>query len=255
MLISSFYLNAFIYIYSLRMTKKLSQIMMMMMNTGDSDVLRLQSLGYKQELTRCFTPLTNYGISLSVISITSGLLSLFSYGMITGGPVVMIWGWLIVCFFTLFIVFAMAELCSAYPSSGGVYYWIGILVPQRYKALVSWFTGWFNLIGRFAITTAIDFSLAILITSMISLCLNSPWSPQSYHIVLFHLMIILSHGLCNSLGIRFLSWLIYLSTWCQLLAPTIVSTALLIGAKPGHQTIKFVFTEFTNETGWTNKVN
>jgi amino acid transporter len=227
----------------------------MMMNTMDTDVLRLQSLGYKQELTRGFTYLTNYGISLSVISITSGLSSLFSYGMITGGPVVMIWGWLVVCFFTLFIVVGMAEICSAYPSSGGVYYWTGILVPQRHKALASWFTGWFNLIGQFAITTAIDFSLAMLIVSFISLSLNSPWLPQSYHIVLIHLIIIISHGICNSLGIRFLSWLICISTWWQLLAPAIVSIALFIGAKPGHQTIEFVFTEFKNETGWTNQVN
>ena len=60
--------------------------------------------------------------------------------------------------------------------------------------------------------------------------------------------------ICNSSGIRLLSWLTYLSTWWQLLAPLIVSLSLLIGAKPGHQTMKFVFTEFHNETGWTNKV-
>ena len=229
--------------------------MMMMMNTIDSDVLRLQSLGYKQELIRSFTGLTNYGMSLSVISITSGLSSFFSYGMITGGPVVMIWGWLIGCFFTLFIVFGMAEICSAYPTSGGVYYWTGILVPQRHKALVSWFTGWFNLLGQFAVTTAIDFGLSMLIASVISLSFNSQWAPQPYHIVLIHLIIIISHGICNSIGIRCLSWLIFISTWWQLLAPTIVSTALLIGARPGHQTIEFVFTEFKNETGWTNQVN
>jgi amino acid transporter len=224
-------------------------------DTIDSDALRLQSLGYKQELTRGLNRLTNYGMSLSVISITSGLSSLFSYGMITGGPVVMIWGWIIVCFFTLFVVFGMAEICSAYPTSGGLYYWTGILVPQRHKALASWFTGWFNLIGQFAVTAAIDFGLAMLIASVISLNLNSQWSPKPYHIILIHLIILISHGICNSLGIRFLSWLTYISTWWQLLAPIIVSSALLINAKPGHQTMKFVFTEFQNETGWTNKVN
>ncbi|UJR32263.1 hypothetical protein I4U23_019728 [Adineta vaga] len=224
------------------------------MNSIDRDVHRLQSLGYKQELTRGFTRLTNYGISLSVISVTSGLSSLFSYGMITGGPVVMIWGWLLVCIFTLFVVFGMAEICSAYPTAGGLYYWTGILVPQRHKALASWFTGWFNLIGQFAVTAAIDFGLAMLIGSIISISFNMQWSPQPYHIILIHLMIIISQGICNSLGIRFLSWLTYISTWWQLLAPIIVSITLLIGAKPGHQSMKFVFTEFKNETGWTNKI-
>ncbi|CAF1289408.1 unnamed protein product [Adineta ricciae] len=224
------------------------------MNTIDADARRLQSLGYKQELTRGFTCLTNYGMSLSVISVTSGLSSLFSYGMITGGPVVMIWGWLVVCFFTLFVVLGMAEICSAYPTAGGLYYWTGILVPQRHKALASWFTGWFNLIGQFAVTAAIDFGLATLIASVISLCFDMQWSPKPYHIILIHLSIIVSQGICNSLGIRFLSWLTYISTWWQLLAPIIVSITLLVGAKPGHQSMKFVFTEFKNETGWTNKV-
>jgi amino acid transporter len=227
----------------------------MTLNTIDSDALRLQSLGYKQELTRGFTRLTSYGMSLSIISITSGLSSLFSYGMITGGPVVMIWGWIVVCFFTLFVVFGMAEICSAYPTSGGLYYWTGILVPQRHRALASWFTGWFNLIGQFAVTAAVDFGLAMLIASVISLNFNSQWSPQSYHIIFIHFIILISHGICNSLGIRFLSWLTHISTWWQLFAPIIVSLALLIGAKPGHHTIKFVFTEFKNETGWKNQVN
>ncbi|CAF3415873.1 unnamed protein product, partial [Rotaria sp. Silwood2] len=216
----------------------------MILNTIDSDTLRLQSLGYKQELRRGFTRLTNYGMSLSVISITSGFTSLFSYGMTTGGPVVMIWGWIVVCFFTLFVGFGMAEICSAYPTSGALYYWTGILVPQRHKALASWFTGWFNLIGQFAIIATIDFGLSMLIASVISLSLNLQWSPEPYHIILIHLVIIISHGICNSLGIHFLSWLTYISTWWQLLAPIIVSLALLISAKPGHQSLKFVFTEF-----------
>ncbi|CAF4999944.1 unnamed protein product, partial [Rotaria sp. Silwood1] len=55
----------------------------------DSDALRLQSLGYKQELSRNFNRLTNYGVALSVVSVSSGLSSLFLYGMVTGGPVVM----------------------------------------------------------------------------------------------------------------------------------------------------------------------
>lgn len=221
----------------------------------DADAARLQSLGYTQELTRGFTRLTNYGMALSVICVSSGLSSLFGYGMITGGPVVMIWGWLVVCFFTMFVVAAMAEICSAYPTSGGLYYWAGILVPQRHKALASWLTGWFNLIGQFAVTAAIDFGLAMLTASVISLVSNGQWSPQSYHVVLIHLAIVVSHGVCNSLGIRFLAWLTYVSTWWQLIAPIVVALALLIGARQGHQTVRFVFFEFKNETGWTNQVN
>ncbi|CAF4711016.1 unnamed protein product, partial [Rotaria sp. Silwood2] len=121
----------------------------------DSDTLRLQSLGYKQELSRNFNRLTNYGVALSVVSVSSGISSLFAYGMVTGGPVVMVWGWIFVAILTLCVTLSMAEICSSYPTSGGLYYWSGILVPKEYKPLASWFTGWFNLLGQFAVTAAI----------------------------------------------------------------------------------------------------
>jgi amino acid transporter len=221
----------------------------------DSDALRLQSLGYKQELTRGFTRLTNYGMSLSVVSISSGISSLFKYGMQTGGPVVMIWGWLVVGLFTLSVALGMAEICSAYPTSGGLYFWAGILVPEQHKPIASWFTGWFNLTGQFAVTTGIDFGLALLVASMISLGRNFEWTPEPYHIILIHLGLVISHGVCNSIGPRFLYWMACISTWWQLFAPLIVAFALLIGAKDGHQPASFVFTAFNNETGWSSIVS
>ena len=221
----------------------------------DSDALRLESLGYKQELTRKLSRLTNYGMAISVVSISSGISSLFLYGMITGGPVVMIWGWLVVGLFTLFVALGMAEICSAYPTSGGLYFWAGILVPEQHKPIASWFTGWFNLIGQFAVTTGIDFGLALLVASVISIGRNFQWSPQPYHIVLLHLGLVISHGVCNSIGPRFLYWIASISTWWQLLAPIIVAFALLIGNKEGHQPASFVFTSFENETGWSSSVS
>jgi len=106
-----------------------------------SDEIRLQSLGYKQELTRSLTRLTNYGMTLTAVSVASAVTSLFAYGLKTGGPVVMVWGWIVVSFFTLRIGLGMAKICSAFPTAGGLYYWTAILVPERYKAMVNWFTG------------------------------------------------------------------------------------------------------------------
>ena len=38
---------------------------------------------------------------------------------ITGGPVSVIWGWVVVCSMTMFIALSMAEIVSALPTSGG----------------------------------------------------------------------------------------------------------------------------------------
>ena len=219
-----------------------------------NDALRLESLGYKQELTRSLTRLTNYGMTLSVVSITSGITSLFAYGLITGGPAVMVWGWFVVSLFTLCVSLGMAEICSAYPTAGGLYFWAANLVPEKYKTMASWFTGWFNLVGQFAAVASVDFGLSMLIGSVISIGLGH-WSPQRWHIVLIHLVVILSHGLCNSLGPRVLLWITYFSTWWQLIAPLIVTIALFARGNGHHYTGEFLFTNFVNLTGWNSVVS
>ncbi len=59
----------------------------------------------------------------TIISILSGCLTLYSYGLNHGGPPVMIWGWVIVGGLVLFAGLSMAEICSAFPTAGGLYYW------------------------------------------------------------------------------------------------------------------------------------
>ena len=43
----------------------------------------------------------------------------------------------------LIISMCMAEVASAYPTAGGLYYW----ASQMGGASWGWFTGWFNLSG------------------------------------------------------------------------------------------------------------
>lgn len=218
------------------------------------DETRLQSLGYKQELTRSLTRLTNYGMTLSAVSISTGVTAILSYGLKTGGPVIMVWGWIVVSLFTLCIGLGLAEICSAFPTAGGLYYWTAVLVPQRYKAMVSWYTGWFNLIAQLAAIASADFGVAMLVGSVISIGVTD-WSPRPWHLVLIHLALIISHGLCNSLGHRVLLWLTHISTWWQLLAPMIITIALFAIGRGSHHTASFAFTTYVNRTGWSSIVS
>jgi amino acid transporter len=35
----------------------------------------------------------------------------------------MVWGWIVVAVMTMLVGLAMAEVCSAHPTSGGPYFW------------------------------------------------------------------------------------------------------------------------------------
>ena len=95
-------------------------------NVGD-DVAQLHTLGYAQELRRRMSGFSNFAVSFTIISVLSGCLTLDFFGMTYGGPVVIVWGWLIVGGMTLVVGLGMAEIASAYPTAGGLYFWAGRL--------------------------------------------------------------------------------------------------------------------------------
>ena len=69
------------------------------------------------------------------------------FGFKTGGPVVMVYGWLMVAFFTILIGSSLAEISSTYPVSGGLYYQAGALASRENAPLASYVTGWLYLGG------------------------------------------------------------------------------------------------------------
>ena len=88
------------------------------MSKGDDQ--ELGSFGYAQELFRNMGGFSNFAISFSIISILTGAVTLFGYGLEMGGPLEMSLGWPVATLFTLTLAASMAELCSAYPTSGAM---------------------------------------------------------------------------------------------------------------------------------------
>ena len=109
----------------------------------------LHRMGYSQELRRRLSGFTNFAISFTIISILAGTLTSYYIGFANGGPIIMSWGWPFVSIMCLFVALAMAELASAMPTAGGLYYWASKLGSPVW----GWFTGWLNIVG-FTIATA-----------------------------------------------------------------------------------------------------
>src|SRR3954452_17956260 len=107
-----------------------------------TDEERLAELGYKQDLERRMSGFQNFAISFTIISILSGALTLYGTGINYGGPMQQAIGWPIVSLFVLIVGLSLAELASAFPTAGGLYW-----LPSKLGGPVwGWFTGWFNLI-------------------------------------------------------------------------------------------------------------
>ena len=136
----------------------------------DEDEKILHKLGYAQELFRAMGGFQNFAISFTIISILAGCLTSYYIAFGQGGPVAVSWGWLLVGGMSIIVSLAMAEIASAFPTAGGLYYWSSKLGSPAW----GWFTGWFNLIGQIAVTAAIGYGLATFGTALLNFWFDYP---------------------------------------------------------------------------------
>ena len=117
-------------------------------DTRKSDVERLHEMGYAQELNRGMSAFSNFAVSFTIISILSGCLTLFGFGMSSEGRE-----------FGLRMAPGRLLRDLRRPSHGrGVLQlsnrrWPLLLVREagwKSGPAWSWFTGWFNLLGQVA---------------------------------------------------------------------------------------------------------
>src|SRR6476646_3057209 len=127
------------------------------------DVSDLHRLGYAQELFRSMGGFSNFAISFSIISILTGAVILYDYGLAWAGTAAVMIGWPLITIFVLAIAASMAELASAYPTAGGLYYWASKMKNKNW----GWWTAWLNLIGQFAIVAGIDYAAANFLNATI----------------------------------------------------------------------------------------
>ncbi len=212
-----------------------------------ADVRRLHALGYAQELYRAMGGFSNFAISFTIISILSGCLTLFTTSYRQAGPIAGSVGWPLVSIFVVIVGLAMAELASTYPTAGGLYYWSSKLGGPGW----GWFTGWFNLIGQFAITAGIDYGLATFAVLWLSLKISFI-VPDPPTILYAYAIVLALHALMNIFGVKLVAFLNDVSVWWHIAGVLIIFGALFSAAifvpQPANQAIStspfyFGFTE------------
>ncbi|XP_071926830.1 amino-acid permease BAT1 homolog isoform X1 [Coffea arabica] len=216
------------------------------------DSTRLKQLGYKQELGRGLSFLANFSVTFSILSVMTGITTLYNQGLSFGGPIAMVYGWPIVSLMTMIVGLSMAEICSAYPTSAGLYFWSAILCGNGWSPFASWLTGWFNIVGQWAVTTSVDFSLAQLIRVIILLSTGGTsgggYEASKYVVIAIHAAILLSHAVLNSLPISWLSFFGQLAAAWNVLGVFILMIVIPTVATE-RASAKFVFTHFNTENG------
>src|SRR5438067_13577027 len=136
----------------------------------EQDARDLARLGYAQQLFREMGGFSNFAISFSIISVLTGAVLLYGYGLKLAGPVINTVGWPVVSLLTLCVAASMAELASAYPTAGGLYFWAFRLGGRGW----AWLTAWLNMIGQVTITAGINVAAPRILSGAVTRVFGLP---------------------------------------------------------------------------------
>jgi len=222
-------------------------------HTSEDEQL-LHKLGYAQELFRAMGGFQNFAISFTIISILAGCLTSYFVAFERGGPVAVTYGWLLVGLMSTIIALAMAEIASAYPTAGGLYYWASRLGGPGW----GWATGWFNLIGQVAVTAAIGYGLATFGTVLFDYWFSysahmNDWFSASANFSIFVLYAVFMIAAClvNVFDIRITAGLNTISAYWHMAGVAFIVLVLII-VPDRHQSFGYVFGETVNVSGYGN---
>jgi amino acid transporter len=209
------------------------------------DIEKLAHLGYGQQLFRQMGGFSNFAISFSNISVLTGAIVLFGYGLKFAGPIINSVGWPVVSFFTLCVAASMAELASAYATAGGLYFWAFRLGGKTW----GWTTACFNMIGQVTSTAAVNWAAAAY---FIGAAIRLFHLPADTHVPIFGtldnrhfqifvmVVIMLPQILINIAGVRLMARLNDISVWWHIGGVLLIAVLLTFFARH-HSSMGFLF--------------
>ncbi|KAG0156155.1 hypothetical protein PDIDSM_3331 [Penicillium digitatum] len=191
---------------------------------GDTELLA--TLGYKQELRRHYSTLQIFAVAFSIMGLLPSIASTLSFSM-PAGPVGMVW----------------ADIASAMPTAGGLYFWTHYFASEKWKNPLSFLVGYSNTIDGFA----------SMLLSVISLARDGNWSATRPVIYGTYAATVFAHGF---IAIFFARMMPRIQSACIFLNITLVIAtviALPLGKAKNSPPVNpgsYVFGDMENLTTW-----
>ncbi|KAF7508647.1 hypothetical protein GJ744_009039 [Endocarpon pusillum] len=217
----------------------------------DADRLDMRIHGRKQELHRIFGFASMMGFGSVLICTWELILAgAVTVALINGGTAGLFWGFIIVAIAFLFIYASLAEMASMSPVSCGQYHWVSEFSPKYCQKYLSYLTGWLCTLGWQTGVAAGAFFVGTIIQGLITLNVST-YEPQPWHGTLM----VIAVG-CFTVGFNtFLAKKLPFVEGMLLILHVAGLFAIIIPLwvlAPRNNT-KAVFTEFTNNGGWSTK--
>ncbi|KAK8036269.1 GABA-specific permease [Apiospora rasikravindrae] len=206
-------------------------------------------MGYQQELKRNFRAVEIFGIAFSIMGLMPSIASTLSFSLLAG-PAGMVWSWFVASGCIFVVGLAMADLGSAYPTSGALYWWTHYFSSAKTRNYLCFLVGYSNSLGLIGGLCSIDYGFATMFCSELVMASNGTWQPTNRIVYVIFLASVLSHGILASTSSKFLGRLMYLSIFLNIALILATIAALAVGRTGQGNDALFVFANVENLTAW-----
>jgi amino acid transporter len=214
--------------------------------TTDPDGARLESLGYRQELSRVLGFFDNFSVAFTYLSPMVGVYSLFVLGVGTSGPAYL-WLMPIVVIGMLLVASVFGELASHYPVAGALYQYSKFNVGPAY----GWWVGWFYGVALLITVASVDTGVAPYVASLSNNWFDTSIDPTKHStILIITLALLLVQTAVNVVGARAMGRVARFGTYVETFGTFGIALILLIAGF--HHGLGFLFSSHGAAHGATN---
>ena len=213
---------------------------------GDQKDMR--RMGKKQELKRNFPSLATMSFTIVLQATWEFYLTANTQGLVDGGRAGLFWSYIWTFAGFGFITTSLAEMASMAPTSGGQYHWVSEFSPARYQKFLSYMTGWMSALSWQAGNASGSFLTGTIIQALITV--NNPnYVPTNWQGTLLVFAMVVVLFVSNIWGAKAIpaaqNFLLLLHVGGFL------AIIIILWAYAPKTPAKIVFTQFTNEGGWS----
>lgn len=147
----------------------------------------------------------------------------------------------------------MADMASAMPTAGGLYWWTHYFAGQKWKNPLSFLVGYSNTLGLIGGICSVDYTLSLLILACISIARDGTWSASNGTIYGLYAGLILVHGACTILASNIMPRIQTLCIYINVAIVIATVVALPAGKVARGGTLNsahYVFTHVDNLSNW-----
>ncbi|EXJ85333.1 hypothetical protein A1O1_05697 [Capronia coronata CBS 617.96] len=218
--------------------------------TLSADEILLRAQGHKGELPRQFSSFAALSLAFVITNSWIGLCATFVTPLILGGGPMVFFGVLVAAVACTIITAGLAELASAYPSSGGQYHFAFMVSSVKARAAAAFVTGWLSTLAWCLTSTSASIFDAQMILALASFY-NADFAPTQWQTYLIFLLITILAALVVCYAPRLLPALEKFFFWCSL-SGFLVAFITMLAASRHKESAHVVFVEYNNQSGWSD---